>query len=177
MAGEDRKAWDQQEGESARAYALFLTYRGMGVARTVASFAREQGIKPETAQAVSSRFGWVFRADQWDAWALRARSRAQERRLLREAQIEARTVTDVVRTARILARRALVRVRRDKGFGLTPTGAAQLADLAVKLSRLDRGEATGRVESVTKRAREGVREKIERVARIVESHGAKEEGQ
>lgn len=160
-----RKAWEMMEGEPPKAYALFLLYRSMGVGRTVAEVATKIQRPKRKIQLIANRYNWVFRADQWDAWALRYKSKAQEQRLMREAQVEARTVTDVLKAARILARRTLKKLKRDKNFILTPMGAAQLADLAVKLARLERGDVTSRSESVTSKVREDLKDKLEQMAR------------
>jgi hypothetical protein len=158
------RAWDRLADEPPKAYALFLLYRSLGIGRTIKEIAAKIERSQQKVQVIANRYNWVFRADQWDAWALNYRSKAQEVRLMREAQVEARTVTDVLKMSRILARRALKGVKGNKAFALTPTGAAQLADLAVKLARLQRGEATSRSENVTRKVRDDLKEKLEQMA-------------
>lgn len=158
------KAWDALEHEPPKAYALFLLYRSMGVSRTIKAVAAKLGYSEKKVRKVADAYNWTFRADQWDAWALKYKSKAKEARVMREAQVEARTVADVLKMSRILARRALKSVLKTKEFSLTPQGAATLADLAVKLARLERGEVTSRSGVEMKRVREDLKDKLEQLA-------------
>jgi len=163
-----RAPWDQQVDEPAKAYAAFLVYRGLGVGRTIKAVAQRYNVAERNIYAISSRFAWSFRADQWDAWALRHRSKAAEKRLLREADMESKTVNDALKMTRILVRRSLAKVRTDAKLLLTPSAAASLADTVVKLARLQRGEATSRSETMSRETREKLTQRIERVAKALQ---------
>lgn len=163
-----RHPWDQREDEHAKFYALFLAFRAVGVTRTIKRVAEQAGVPEGKVARVAARFAWSFRADQWDAWVMRHRSKAAEQRMLREIKVESGTISDLTQMARILARRALRSIRQDKGKALTPQGAAVLADIVVKLSRLQRGEVTSRREVVAKDARARIGEKLERMAKILD---------
>ena len=166
---QSRQPWEQREDEHAKFYSLFLAFRSIGVTRTVRKVAEQAGLDERKVSRVAARFAWSFRADQYDAWVMRHRSKAAEQRLLREIKVESATISDLTQTARILARRALKAVRRDKDKELTPQGAAVLADIVVKLSRLQRGEVTSRRETVAKDARARIGEKLERMAKILDT--------
>lgn len=161
------RVWDIRPDEPPKAYAAFLVYRSMGVSRTLEKAAEQLGVKPTTVSKLSIAFAWVHRADQWDAWALRQRSHSAEVRVLREAQLEANTISDLIRMTRILAKRTMLQVVQNRNVLLTPQGAATLADIVVKLSRLQRGEVTDRRENVAKAARERVSEKLDRVSKAL----------
>lgn len=165
MSSQGKRAWDRLEDEPPKVYALFLLYRSIGVGRSIKEIAQKIGRSKTKVQVIANKFNWVHRADQWDAWALHYRSKAKEQQLMREAQIEAKTVADVLKMSRILARRTLKQVKGDATFTLTPQGAATLADLAVKLARLERGEVTSRSGVEMKRVRDDLKEKLEDIAK------------
>lgn len=73
--------WDQQPGESAEAYARFLTYRNLGPGRSLALANRVHGTatarkKTQGANGSftldSTRHHWKDRADAWDVENLKA---------------------------------------------------------------------------------------------------------
>lgn len=160
--------WDQRADEPAKAYALFLVYKNLGIGRSLAQVAKRSGARESTLAKLSVRLNWGFRADQWDAFALRHRAKAAEKRVVAEAELEARTVQDLVVATRILVKRALRRVKTDRTVIPTMRAAADLADVVIKLSRLSRGEATSRHESTTKDARARVGDKLDQIARALE---------
>lgn len=161
--------WDQREDEHAKFYALFLAFRAVGVTRTIKKVAEQAGVSEVKVARVAARFAWSFRADQWDAWVMRHRSKAAEQRMLREIKVESKTISDLTHMAQILSKRALKAVKTDKTKELTPQGAAILADIVVKLSRLQRGEVTSRRETVARDARARIGEKLERMAKILDA--------
>lgn len=162
-----RRAWDIREGEPAKAYAYFLIYRQLGVSRSLKKVAEQTGSKENSLAKVSGMFDWKARAEAFDVWSLQQRSHSGEQRVLREAALEANTVTDLVKMTRVLVRRTLREVHSNKGVKLTPQGAAVLGDIVVKLSRLARGESTDRRESIALSARQRVTEKLDKVARAL----------
>ena len=64
--------WDQQDGESAKAWAAFIVYRGMGPNRTLraaAAAAPELSPSLNTWKGWANRGAWRARAAAWDAAA------------------------------------------------------------------------------------------------------------
>ena len=64
--------WDQQDGESAKAWAAFIVYRGMGPSRTLraaAAAAAELSPSLNTWKGWANRGAWRARAAAWDAAA------------------------------------------------------------------------------------------------------------
>lgn len=160
--------WDQLDGEPAKAYSLFLKYRELGIERTLKKAAEITGYAEGTVEQLSAHFKWIHRADQWDEWSLRIKSQAAEARVVKEADLEAKTVSDLVKMTRVLVARVKKKVMDDKALQPTVSGVAALADTVVKLSRLQRGEVTDRRETVAKQARERVGKKIERAAKMIQ---------
>src|SRR4030067_400717 len=76
MDGEIRKqAWEQREGEQNEAYARFLVYRNLGVARSLDSaycVALNRVKSRASGQWVKecSKYEWVMRASAWDVYVL-----------------------------------------------------------------------------------------------------------
>lgn len=75
MSDTSKKAWEQIEGEPNEAYARFLVYRNLGVARTVQQTRKltakngEKG-RSGTLERESVDFKWAERASAWDIEAL-----------------------------------------------------------------------------------------------------------
>ena len=68
--------WDQQDGESAKAWAAFIVYRSMGPNRTLraaAAAAAELSPSLNTWKGWANRGAWRARAAAWDAAADRPR--------------------------------------------------------------------------------------------------------
>ena len=64
--------WDQQDGESAKAWAAFIVYRSMGPNRTLraaAAAAAELSPSLNTWKGWANRGAWRARAAAWDAAA------------------------------------------------------------------------------------------------------------
>ena len=62
--------WDQQDGESAKAWAAFIVYRSMGPNRTLraaAAAAAELSPSLNTWKGWANRGAWRARAAAWDA--------------------------------------------------------------------------------------------------------------
>lgn len=130
--------WEAQEGEGARAFAAFATYRDLGPEeRSLRRVGRELGKSGAQISKWSSAWRWVERAAAWDMEQDRVR-----RRELEQAQIEATR-----RHAQILARHLeatdkitaafLAKVADEDGEEwLKNLGADELATLAIQAARV-----------------------------------------
>lgn len=90
------EAWDQQVGESPKAHAAFVTYRDMGVDRSIDKTRIRLGKKAGYARHLetwSSQNRWVERAAAWDAAEQKrkdAERAVDERRVWKKAQADER---------------------------------------------------------------------------------------
>ena len=75
--------WDRQPDESAKAYAAFTAYRDGGPQRSLRATSKQLGRSRSLLNAWSARYGWVHRAEAYDA-AQRAISQAAYEQGLRE---------------------------------------------------------------------------------------------
>ena len=130
--------WEQQPGESARAFGAFGAYRDLGPLRSVRG-AAEKYYRRSTAAVLrqcftwSSTHLWVERAGAWDRHLDAEARRAQEeaRREMAERH---------VKEARALQGKALERLRLLRPEELAPADLLRYFVEAAKLERLSLGE-------------------------------------
>lgn len=163
------KPWDRQPGEPKGAYQYFCVYRDLGMKRTIQRAAEKCEVQVSYLTNLSAGWKWVHRADQWDAEQERERTRVARQKMALQARLEAGAVDDLIKAARIAARRLLVAVASER-IVLPPKTTMEPVDTAVKLKRLVAGEVIGSQEIVAKSARERLTEKMERMAQILKSH-------
>ena len=130
--------WEQQPGETPRAYAAFCVFRDLGPRRTLAAAAaayyqRTADSLERQVDKWSSAFRWVERAAAWDRH-LDAQGRAAQETARKEM------AERHVREARGLQAKALERLRALLPEELSPADALRYFVEAVKLERLALGE-------------------------------------
>jgi hypothetical protein len=130
--------WEQQPGESARAFGAFRAYRDLGPRRSLpgaaAAFYGQTSASGERQFDKWSRaFRWVERAAAWDRH-LDAEGRAAQEAARREM------ADRHVREARALQAKALERLRALRPEELGPSDLLRYIVEAVKLERLALGE-------------------------------------
>jgi hypothetical protein len=149
--------WDRLPEESGDAWESFRNYRNAGPQRTMADTARKMGRKPGTFYKLARIYRWEERARAYDEHIEAIDLKKTE--ILTEVNAERR-----IKLARGLQEVALSRIeewRRDVSEGaippLSPTEVAKLAEVGVKLERMEIGESTenvaiqGRVTSLTEK--------------------------
>lgn len=156
--------WERRDDEPAKVYEAFLAYKGVGVSRTLKATAEKTGFSTSILSEWSKGYAWEFRVDQWDGYTQALRARAQEKRAEREAQLEAKTVSNLVRSAAILSQRMLKGILADKSYSAGVQTTRELASDAIRLSRMVRGEVTDRQELVVQDARKMLAERMQRLA-------------
>ena len=130
--------WEQQPGESSRAFGAFAAYRGLGPRRSLRAAAEAFSGQASAARERqfdkwSHTFRWVERAAAWDRHL-----DAQARRAQEEAQ---REMTERhVKEARALQGKALERLRALRPEELAPLEVLRYLVEAAKLERLALGE-------------------------------------
>ncbi len=143
-------AWEQQPGESSRAFGAFCVYRDLGPRRSLraaaaAFYGRTAAASERQIDKWSRAFRWIERASAWDRHLDAEACKAQE-----EARRE--MVERHVREARALQGKALERLRALCPEELGPADLLRYIVEAAKLERLalaepdtvQRHELTGR---------------------------------
>ena len=130
--------WEQQAGESARAFGAFAAYRDLGPRRSLhaaaqAFYGQTSAARERQLDKWSRAFRWVDRANAWDQHL-----DAEARR----AQAEARRdmVERHVKEARALQAKAVERLRSLRPEELGPAELLRYLVEAAKLERLALGE-------------------------------------
>jgi hypothetical protein len=130
--------WEQQPGESPRAFGAFGAYRGLGPRRSLraaaaAFYGQPSAAKERQVDKWSRKFRWVERAGAWDRHLEAEACRAQEetRREMAERH---------VKEARALQAKALERLRALRPEELGPADLLRYIVEAAKLERLAVGE-------------------------------------
>ena len=131
--------WERQDGETAQAFQAFAEYRDMGAERSLAKVAQKLGKSKPLMERWSSRWHWGIRVDAWDD--------EMDRRSCRELQKGIADMrknhVDIAKAMLVKALQALQRIPVDE---MTPQDIAKMVDVAAKLERISRGEATERTE-------------------------------
>lgn len=145
--------WEQQAGESAKAYAAFCLYRDLGSRRSLDEASRSYhrsgrdiqhasaGRSPRASGTIrrwAQRYNWLARARAWDQEAERIKQAEQHAAIQEMAERHAKE-------ALMMQNKAVERLRqlRPEELGARET-LAYLVE-AAKLERLARGEPTERV--------------------------------
>ena len=128
MVTTERRPWDRRDGETARAYSAFRSFREAGPLRSLTATAAELGIAERTAKRWSGRWDWFERAVAWD----------DEIHQLEDARrLEAlRTMHDQhQRAARAATAKALAALQALDAADIPAAAAARLLDLGTRLER------------------------------------------
>jgi hypothetical protein len=130
--------WERLDGETARAFATFTTYRDMGPERSQAKVVQESGKNPALIQRWSVQHHWVNRADAYDRFldeewvktrAARLRQSAERNADLADAAIE--KLADAI--------------AKFKPKDMTPSAVARLMNATVRMQQLALGGSTHQV--------------------------------
>ena len=62
-------SWERQPGESAPAWEAFVTYRNLGLRRSLARVGQRLGKSTALMERWSVRWAWVERCREFDAWS------------------------------------------------------------------------------------------------------------
>lgn len=134
--------WDRQADEPEEAWALFREWRDHELPRpTPAAYCRERG---RGASTWPRQYGWDGRGLAWDQYVDAHRQEAtvsQVAEMARRHISIAQDLLDVVQKSV-----SLTRERVERLIPLTPNEMSRMVEVATKLERLSRGEATERSE-------------------------------
>ena len=129
--------WEQQEGESAKAFAGFQIYRDMNENRSFAKVAQTIGKSDTWVGRWGSKWGWVARARAYDEDLDRIRRHASTQAIIDMSARQARM-------GQLLQTRGLKRIAdmdEAKIASLSVFEATRLIESGVRVERMARGEA------------------------------------
>ena len=135
--GADARLWDRQPGESPKAHQAFLTYRGLGAARTLVAVSRALGKAYSLVRRWSKRFDWERRVWAWDV----TQSRQDQEVVRRQRDDVVQQLTqDAFRMWRVAIAYFWGLIDRDPDTGqpvfgpkFTPTIALRFCELSLKI--------------------------------------------
>ncbi len=119
MGEEPRRPWEQQAGETTRAFAAFVAYRDLGPDRSIAKAAEQLGRNADHFRRWSARNRWRARVEAYDAHE----DRLLQQRLRAHRQRAARKTLDMVDKAREKVAGALEALEPEK---LAPADAMRV---------------------------------------------------
>lgn len=130
-------AWEMQPGESAVAFEAFALYRDWGQERSLARVAEKLGKSETLMSRWSAQHGWVRRAEAWEAHLDAEKVKRLKAGVGEMAERHAKV-------AMLFQQKVIERLRELKPGELSPAELSRWYDVAVKVERLSRGEATER---------------------------------
>lgn len=134
-----RLLWERQEGESAQAFQAFAEYRGMGAGRSLAKVSQKLGKSKTLMERWSRQWGWVKRVDAWDGEMDRL-----SRKELEKGITEMRKKH--VAIAESMLDKSMQALGRMPVEAMAPRDVSTMVEVASKIERISRGEATERTE-------------------------------
>lgn len=157
MDSEQRPPWERLPGETKKAYEAFLKFKDLGPNRTLAECCRivYRGNMNSINQIKrwAKTYAWRERVEVWDAHLRRLADLAAEEATKEEAaDLEAERVAAArlrVETARKGVELVFEWIRTIQNPQMLPASMIpQLLKVCADLSRLEDGEATGRLEEI-----------------------------
>ena len=143
MSNEEKHEWDRQPGESSKAYRHFCLYRDAGKERSLRKLAAVANTTSNLRQLQhwSSRWRGVDRCTDYDDYMYdQMRLQCERERLdmhKRHAKMGMLAQTLAVRKLE----KVVNKIEQDQE-NLSPTDAARILDIGVKVERQARGEST-----------------------------------
>ena len=131
--------WEQQVGESAKAFEAFAIYRDMGVERSLRKVAQRLNKSLTQIAEWSSNKNWVERVAAWDA---------EQDRIARQEQLKAIKAmrnrhAGMAKAMIVKAGRALQKIPEDE---LKASDISRMIEVAAKLERISRGDVGDVIE-------------------------------
>lgn len=128
--------WERQQGEGARAFQAFVTYRDIDVERTLEKVRTKLGKSRTLIERWSRVWRWVLRVEAYDRLLdrekVKLKLKEQQEMLERHASIASAFQSQVVLRLNEL-------VITGKVAELTPSEMAKWLEVSVKIERLSRG--------------------------------------
>lgn len=147
MRKRNDKPWERGEGESEKAFEAFVIYRDLGQDRTISAVVKRLEKSRSLIDRWKDRYNWSERALLYD--------NEIEKRALAKAVRERKSMSERhIKIAMQMQRKALEALQLLPVEDMSSKDITNMMDIAAKLERLSRGEATEKTESVTEIAGE-----------------------
>jgi hypothetical protein len=140
-----REPWERQENESVQAFEAFQLYRDMGTERSLIKVEQKLDKSHNLIGRWSKNHKWVARVEAWTD----EQDRITRENLSKGVTAMRKNHTDIATAMLVKALKALQKLPVEE---MTPADVAKLVDVASKLERISRGEATEKTESKTELA-------------------------
>lgn len=147
MRKQSDKPWERREGESEKAFEAFVIYRDLGQDRTISAVVKRLEKSRSLIDRWKDRYNWSERALLYD--------NEIEKRALAKAVRERKSMSERhIKIAMQMQKKALEALQLLPVENMSSKDITNMMDIAAKLERLSRGEATEKTESVTEIAGE-----------------------
>ena len=127
--------WERQPHESAKAYEAFCSYRDMGSSRSTAKVGQELGKTKALMDRWSSRWEWVWRCRQYDAFMGRQQQDKHQQDILDALDRHAYL-------ARLMQNKSLEKMQSLNPADLPPSVLVQMVKVATDIELRSLGVAT-----------------------------------
>ena len=169
MTGTRRQPWEQQDGESAKAFQAFVTYRDMGAVRSYTKVAQQLHKSRTLIGRWARRWNWQNRVKAWDDHCDEIRRGVELQETIKEMT---RRHIEAGRQLEQKGLQLLSTVRR-----ATAQGAARLVTAGVDIQRLARGAPTESVELRGRLLDEAIERELAKLAAAAEERVSDATGQ
>lgn len=144
--GLNKYPWERQEGETSNNYAAFVTYRDMGIRRTLRKAAIRfyeipeneydpRGGKIRTLEKWSAQYRWVQRAELYDDF-MQAQADAEDVEAIKDMRKRHVQLMTVIQSKAVTYLNTVTEAQLAK---MTPDQLMRMLDLAIKNERIARG--------------------------------------
>ncbi|MDR3149541.1 MAG: hypothetical protein LBT88_05980 [Oscillospiraceae bacterium] len=134
--------WERQQNETPPAFEAFALYRDMGESRSYAKVAVKLGKSTTIITRWGGTHNWVERVAEWDN---------EQDKIVREALTKGVTAMRKKHAdlANAILIKATIALQQLPIAEMSPRDISTMVDIASKLERISRGEATERVQGNT----------------------------
>lgn len=138
----DRRPWDRQPNEPARAFESFAVYRGLGSKRSIAAAARQTQRSERTAQGWAQTYRWEERAAAWDRQLDRERQEKQRGAIQQTNE----DFGNLARTMLSKSAQRLLKLTDEQVAAMSIWELAKLVQVSFNVWRLASGQSTANVD-------------------------------
>lgn len=127
-------SWERQLGESAVAFQAFVTYREMGVERSITKAAQKLGKSRTVLEAWSRKWAWVARIEAYERYLDQEATKVKLKIQRDMLEMHANIATTALK---LVARKLTKMATKDEDF--KATDLAKILSEAAKIERMSRG--------------------------------------